>query len=399
MAYQPRPPCDSYFVESHNERSRAVRDEMKKHEAYVKRQTQDNIAANLSEIAKQEYGAEILQYMEQMEVETLPDVASIDIQTEIQWFMRPYLLDFLVEAHSAFSLMPETLFLTINLLDRYCSKRIVYRRHFQLVGSAALLVAAKFGDRKERVPTIKELRSMCCGFYEDEMFTQMEWHVLETLGWNIGHPTIDDFLQAAMENTQYDLEIEHMACYISEMALYHKDFVSKRSSDMARASLALARCILNRPQSLSTDWAAQYESATLIALSQYLGRPSPVLSRKYSNSQLSRVAIKLEEFLEHQEMINRSMAAPPPPPVEKPSTHQTYCPVTPVKQQYLPSAPPGCLTPPDTPGGDVYYIDGQPSVLNCGPPTPQSMGSKYSRSQTHYQLPPIDRLPSMYSSM
>jgi hypothetical protein len=69
------------------------------------------------------------------------------MQREIQWFMRPYLIDFLIEAHSAFSLLPETLFLTVNLLDRYCSKRVVYKQHYQLVGCAALLIAAKYGDK------------------------------------------------------------------------------------------------------------------------------------------------------------------------------------------------------------------------------------------------------------
>ena len=108
--------------------------------------------------------------------ETLPDVSSIDIQTEIQWFMRPYLLDFLIEAHAAFSLLPESLFLTINILDRYCSRRVVYKRHYQLVGCAALLIAAKYGDKKEHVPMVHELRSMCCSLYEDDMFTQMESH-------------------------------------------------------------------------------------------------------------------------------------------------------------------------------------------------------------------------------
>ncbi|RJE17129.1 G1 S-specific cyclin, partial [Aspergillus sclerotialis] len=134
-------------------------------------------------------------------VATLPDVESIDIQTEIQWFMRPYLLDFLIEAHAAFQLLPATLFLIINILDRYCSKRVVYKRHYQLVGCAALLVAAKYGDKKDRVPTIKELKSMCCSLYDDDMFTQMEWHVLQTLGWTMGHPTADSFLQIAVLDT------------------------------------------------------------------------------------------------------------------------------------------------------------------------------------------------------
>lgn len=134
----------------------------------------------------------------------MPDIHSIEIQTEIQWFMRPYLLDFLLEAHHAFQLLPETLHLAVNLLDRYCSRRVVYKRHYQLVGCASLLIAAKYGDRKERVPTIKELKSMCCSLYDDDMFTQMEWHVLQTLNWMIGHPTVTSFQQLATSEMSCD---------------------------------------------------------------------------------------------------------------------------------------------------------------------------------------------------
>ncbi|KAL9599158.1 MAG: hypothetical protein Q9219_004025 [cf. Caloplaca sp. 3 TL-2023] len=392
MAYQTQSAYDDYFVETYDDRARAIQDEFKQHEKLIKRQNQLAMAEDLSDLASEEYGAEVLEHMERMERETMPDVASMDIQTEIRWFMRPYLLDFLIEAHTASSLLPETLFLTINLLDRYCSKRIVYKRHYQLVGSAALLIAAKYGDRKERVPTIKELRCMCCGQYDDDMFTQMEWHVLQTLGWNIGHPTIDGFLQLALEHLPYDAEVEHMARYISETSLFHRDFVSKRSSDIARASLALARCVLDRPQALNSDWAAQYDPQTLVSLSQHLHQPSLILSRKYSIAQLSRVSVKLEEFLARQASIARCYAGPPPsPPVDKPSGHQDYPPVTPVKQAYLPSAPNGCLTPPITPNGDVYFNGGLPSLPSCRPPTPTTIGHPTSQ----YRLPPINQLPSM----
>ncbi|KAL8834524.1 MAG: hypothetical protein Q9170_003706 [Blastenia crenularia] len=378
MAYQYRPMCDSYFVESHDDHARAIRDEIRGRETLIKKRTQVAIADKLSVLTSDEYGDDILQHMERME-------------SEIRWFMRPYLLDFLIEAHTASSLLPETLFLTINLLDRYCSKRIVYKRHYQLVGSAALLIAAKYGDRKERVPTIKELRCMCCAQYDDDMFTQMEWHVLQTLGWNIGHPTIDGFLQLAMEDVPYDTDVEHMAGYISEISLFHKDFVSRRPSDVARASLALARCILDRPQAHSSEWAALYDPQTLMTLSQHLHQPSAILARKYSNVQYSRVSVQLEEFLARQASIARCYAAPPTPPVEKPVAHSAYPPVTPVKQPYLPSAPNGCMTPPITPNGDVYFNGGHPSLPSCRPPTPATIG-KYD---SHYQLPPIHQLPSM----
>lgn len=182
-----------------------------------------------------------------------------------------------------------------------------------------------------------------------------------------------------------------MACYISEISLFHKDFVSKRPSDVARASLALARCVLDRPQALSSDWAAQYDPQTLVTLSQHLHRPSAILSRKYSPSQCSRVSVTLEEFLARQASIARCYAAPPTPPVKKPAAHQSYPPITPVKQPYLPSAPNGCLTPPITPNSDTYVNGGHPSLPSCRPPTPVSMGQYNSQ----YQLPPINQLPSM----
>ena len=319
----------------------------------------------------------------------MPDVASIEIQTEIQWFMRPYLLDFLIEAHSAFALLPETLFLTINLLDRYCSRRIVYKKHYQLVGCSALLIASKYGDRKDRVPLIRELKTMCCGLYEDDMFTQMEWHVLQTLDWVIGHPTIDSFLQLALETVPYDPEVEHMACYISEIAMFHKEFVSKRPSDMARSSLALARCILNRPQALHADWASKYESQTLVSLSQQLHRPSTILSRKYSTSHLFRVSIILDDFLARQASISKCYAAPPSPPSETcaegfgKQLPQTGVPVTPTKSPFMPNVNNGCPTPPITPTNQEYFT-GQPAGIGSfrRPPTPVSL-NKHPSTQQH----------------
>lgn len=242
----------------------------------------------------------------------MADVHSIDIQTEIQWYMRPYLLDFLVEAHAAFQLLPETLFLTVNLLDRYCSRRVVYKRHYQLVGCAALLVAAKYGDRKEHTPSVKEMKSMCCSLYDDDMFTQMEFHVLQTLDWTIGHPTVNSFLQMALSEAPFDPELEHMAQYISETALFHKDFVSTRSSVLARSSLALARSILARPSPPPGDWAGKYDSPTVVALCTHLNQPSQVLSRKYESAHLSNVSTTLARFLERQALIAKQYATPAP---------------------------------------------------------------------------------------
>lgn len=336
----------------------------------------------------------------------MPDINSIEIQTEIQWFMRPYLLDFLLEAHHAFQLLPETLFLAVNLLDRYCSKRVVYKRHYQLVGCAALLIASKYGDRKERVPTIRELKSMCCSLYDDDMFTQMEWHVLQTLNWIVGHPTVSGFLDIALSETEYDPEIEHMATYISEMALYHKDFVPVLPSVMARSSLALARYVLQRPQLSQPEWAATYDSSVVLGLSTHMAMPSQALFRKYSSVHLSAVSEKLEVFLQRQaamqeaarqEAARQSAQYAPSPAMsvaEPQSVASRYLePQTPQKPGY-PVAPAGVLTPPITPDKDYqattsgYHNQNLlPRLHACATPTPPStVQQQYypNASQSHY---------------
>lgn len=365
MAYQQQTQqryghCDSYFVEGKDDGIYAIRAEARERARAIARMQQRAIAEDLSRMTADEYQEEIMDHMEYMESQTLPDVNSIDIQTEIQWFMRPYLLDFLVEAHAAFQLLPETLFLAVNLLDRYCSRRVVYKRHYQLVGCAALLIAAKYGDKKDRVPTVRELKSMCCSLYDDEMFTQMEWHVLQTLNWAVGHPTVDAFVQLALSECPYDPEVENLTLYIAEVALFHKEFVSTLPSVLARAALALARCILSRAQADSSEWAGAYDVHIVMSLSNHLYQPSQVLARKYASHHLARVSTIVDEFLQHQAQLSRRSAAPPTPPVtvgleeQKPTSDGYLGPQTPQKTHYGTVMQHGCLTPPITPENDQY---------------------------------------------
>ena len=327
----------------------------------------------------------------------MPDLASIEIQTEIQWFMRPYLLDFLLEAHHAFQLLPETLHLAVNLLDRYCSRRVVYKRHYQLVGCAALLIAAKYGDRKERVPTIRELKSMCCALYDDDMFTQMEWHVLQTLNWIIGHPTVTGFLELALTEVAYDPELEHMAWYLTELALYHKEFIPVRPSIVARSALGLARLVLNRQQPRFDAWTAQYDSQVVLNLSGHLVGPSPALARKYASPALSSASTTIEMFLARQAALAQRAAAPqqevPCVQVNQPSgpyNNQLLTPTTPHGNKFgFQQAPIGTLTPPITPDKAqcAQQFSNNPGLIARPPPstsTPPPSIEYQAHQHMHY---------------
>ncbi|EEQ98496.1 G2/mitotic-specific cyclin-B, putative, partial [Perkinsus marinus ATCC 50983] len=64
-------------------------------------------------------------------------------QNDITQRMRAVLIDWLVEVHWKFKLVPETLYLTVNLIDRYLEQcPSLPRTRLQLVGVTCLLIAS-----------------------------------------------------------------------------------------------------------------------------------------------------------------------------------------------------------------------------------------------------------------
>ncbi|KAG5439657.1 hypothetical protein PCK2_000791, partial [Pneumocystis canis] len=79
-----------------------------------------------------EYVEEIIGYMRELEVLTLPLPDYMDRQKELQWKMRGILVDWLIEVHAKFRLLPETLFLSVNIIDRFLSLRVCSLPKLQL---------------------------------------------------------------------------------------------------------------------------------------------------------------------------------------------------------------------------------------------------------------------------
>jgi hypothetical protein len=69
------------------------------------------------------------------------------VQREVDAHKRLVLVDWLVEVVDEFKLAQGTLFLAVNLVDRYLSRRPVPRAALQLLGVTALWLASKFEVR------------------------------------------------------------------------------------------------------------------------------------------------------------------------------------------------------------------------------------------------------------
>lgn len=250
-------------------------------------------------LCEDEYRDEIRDYMLDMEQFTKSCTQSMDQQPEIKWHMRPCLVDFLVEIHFSFRLRPETLYLTLNIIDRYVSRRVVYIKHYQLVGCAALWIAAKFEDAKERVPTVQDLVQMCRNAYEESAFIQMEGHILSTISWTLGHPTAEAWLRLMCCGPCIEEpKVQHVARFLMEITLFYREFVKYCPSSIAFAALTLSRYICGKPPRV---WDVATQCSEIVdlldnRLARQVNGLSEILVKKYSYAFYSKAATCVVQY-------------------------------------------------------------------------------------------------------
>jgi hypothetical protein len=275
---------------------------------------------------------------------SLPSAEMMDLQPELEWYMLPFLVDFMIEVHSQFRMSPYTLHLAINLINRYVSKRVVFKKHYQLVGCAALWIAAKFEDAKDKVPTVRELRNMCVNAYEEDMFVQMEGHVLATLGWEVGGiQTSEAFVEHQIarlrgQHGHVDGRLIHLSRFFLDLSLFGREFLAYKPSEIATGSVALARHILGSQQFIQQRYSEREVDCVEILLTK-ISSASSILRRKYAHKQLCNITGVIDDFLAQAAKKEFQNVTPP-------SSSQSHCPPirsevkTPQLHIQLPDTPP-----------------------------------------------------------
>uniref|UniRef100_A0A7N0ZZ74 Cyclin-like domain-containing protein n=1 Tax=Kalanchoe fedtschenkoi TaxID=63787 RepID=A0A7N0ZZ74_KALFE len=93
------------------------------------------------------YAVEIYNHLRTMELQCRPSDSYMEtIQRDITQGMRAMLIDWLVEVSEEYKLVPDTLYLTVNLIDRYLSLSCIERNKLQLLGVTCMLIASKFEE-------------------------------------------------------------------------------------------------------------------------------------------------------------------------------------------------------------------------------------------------------------
>ncbi len=114
-----------------------------------------------------EYVVEIFNYLRILEDQTMPKLDYMEtVQEEVTWKMRGILVDWLIDVHNKFSLLPETLFLAINVMDRFLSVDSISLPKLQLLGLTCLFIASKYEEVTH--PSIKNFIYMTDNGYNEE---------------------------------------------------------------------------------------------------------------------------------------------------------------------------------------------------------------------------------------
>ena len=138
-------------------------------------------------------------------------------QNDINEKMRSILLDWLIEVHLKFKLVPETMYLTVHLIDKYLEKKQVKRNKLQLVGVTAMLIACK--SEEMYPPEVKDFIYITDKAYNKEEVLNMEIEMLKTLNYDITFPTQYKFLEFYKKKLNLDEKSFFYSWYCLELSL------------------------------------------------------------------------------------------------------------------------------------------------------------------------------------
>jgi len=236
------------------------------------------------------------EYHRSKERDTSPSPSYMDKHISINSRMREILIDWLVDVHLHFKMVKETLYLCVNVIDRFLERETINHKELQLVGVTALLLASKY---EEIFPvSLSNLVRICDGAYNDRDILAMEVSILRTLKYNMTVPSAHVFLVRYLKAGHTSRRIAQYSSYILDSTLQHYGLLEYLPSQLAAAAVMIARAKEKR----------HYWSPTLLKYTSYFeediipvaraivrcmqGRASHVdaAERKYAHTRFGAVA-------------------------------------------------------------------------------------------------------------
>ncbi|XP_020581412.1 cyclin-A2-1-like isoform X2 [Phalaenopsis equestris] len=191
------------------------------------------------------------------------------VQRDITQRMRGILIDWLVEVAEEYRLVPDTLYLTVYLIDCFLSQNYIERQRLQLLGVTCMLISSKYEEIC--APRVEEFCFITDNTYTKEDVLEMEIQVLDYLGFRLSFPTIKTFLRRFLRAAQSTCKVPsitlgYSANYLAELTLVEYSFLKFLPSVIAASAVFLARWTLDQsdhPWNRTLEYYTSYKASDL----------------------------------------------------------------------------------------------------------------------------------------
>ena len=221
--------------------------------------------------------------------------------------MRAYLVDWLAELHYKFKMWPETLYVTIGIIDRFLAATPeLKKQELQCLGITALHIAGKYEEIYP--PELKNLLRVTDNAVQREEIIQMEFRILSTLQFSVTFPSTLRFLERFARLAQINEKQLLLAQYFIDTSLLDCRLVKERPSRVAAVSLYASLSIFKGEE-------AQLWSSTMTKQTSYRECDVKLMSKdllqfvkkieksqlktmhkKYNDARFSEVAKLIENY-------------------------------------------------------------------------------------------------------
>ena len=162
------------------------------------------------------------------------DIASKPVHTymkkqkEINDQMRSILVDWIIDVHHKFGFTDETLFMTVSIIDRYCSSEQISRIKYQCLGITALMIACK--HEEINVPKVEDFIYITDNAYTKEEVFKMENDVLSKLNFELLYPSPIKFYEYLSLHFNFSKKYHFLGKYLMETFLLDLKYVKYKPS-------------------------------------------------------------------------------------------------------------------------------------------------------------------------
>ena len=200
----------------------------------------------------EEYVLDIFVHLRELEQKYRPNPNYMKKQREMNPELRSVLVDWLIEVSEDCHFVGETLFLMINYVDRFMSKKNVAKHQLQLVGLAAIFIASKYEEID--AVTVTDLIQLSDNTFNAEHILLMEKQFLKTLDYGLNVATVRYFATRYIESAWCLLDgdddmirFPSLVYYLAELSLMHFPMLKFSNSNIAASCVVLALLALGKP--------------------------------------------------------------------------------------------------------------------------------------------------------